>query len=65
MYQLLINHQQTVNVSEVFAAQNKKSWISGLLRRVVWWLEINVSESLLHPSSGLMFPIMIIKNVCG
>jgi len=52
MYQLLINHQQTVNVSEVFAAQNKKSWISGLLRRVVWWLETNVSEAMLPPSSG-------------
>jgi len=32
--------------------------LSGLLRRVVRWLETNVSEGVLPPSSGLRFVIM-------
>jgi hypothetical protein len=32
--------------------------LSGLLRRVGWWLETNVSETVLPPSSGLKFVIM-------
>jgi hypothetical protein len=35
----------------------KMSWFSGLLSRVIWWLETNVRETVLHPSSGLNFVI--------
>jgi hypothetical protein len=35
-----------------------KLWLSGLLGFVVWWLETNVSEAVLLPSSGLKFVIM-------
>jgi hypothetical protein len=34
----------------------------GLLRHVVWWLETDVSEAVLPPSSGLKFVIVEMLN---
>jgi hypothetical protein len=39
------------------AAQVTKKLSSGLLHLVVWWLEGNVLEAVLPPSSGFKFVI--------
>jgi hypothetical protein len=58
-----------VSTSVIFL-QLRNSTFSGLLRRVVRWLETNVSEALLPSSSGLKFVILedggntILRNAC-
>jgi hypothetical protein len=34
-------------------AEKHKSWFSGLLHCVVWWMETYVLEAMLHPSSEM------------
>jgi hypothetical protein len=55
----------TVAYPDRFLMHNSR--FSGLLRRVVWWFETNVSEAVLLPSSGSKFMIkeLRIRNLYG